>query len=139
MERVGVVSSSVTFATPSGLQGCDNSSGSRDGGRRWCGTSFGVLSDGRLQDPRLDIAGCRADAGQPIGLAWIQHQPDARYLAVEQEGYLEVYEAAGSLPVRIATTSGVEMAGSRATFRVSEHDAAGRRLRRYELVVAAAG
>ena len=139
VERVGVASSSVTFATVSGLHGCDDSSGARENARRWCGTAFGNVSQGRLQDPRLDIAGCRTAEGDPVGFAWIQPSPNTRYLAVEQDGYVEVYEPAGSLAVRIATTSGVEVGGSRATFRLSEHDAAGNRLRDYELVAAAAG
>ena len=52
---------------------------------------------------------------------------------------MEVYESAASLPVRVATTSGIEVGASRATFRISEHDAAGNRLRDYELVVVVAG
>ena len=139
VERVGVVSSSVTFAAASGVQGCDDSFGAREGGRRWCGTSFGTRMRGRLQDPRLDIAGCRSATRAPVGFVWIEPSPQARYVAVEQGGYVEVYEPAASLPVRVATTSGIDLGESRATFRISEHDASGNRLRDYELVAVVAG
>jgi len=74
-----------------------------------------------------------------MGFAWIEPDPGARYVVVEQDGYAEVYQPARSLPVRIATVMGVEVEGSRATFRLSEHDADGGLLRRYELEVVAAG
>ena len=132
-------SSTVTYVSDAGLHGCDNSRGRREGGRRWCGTSFGVLKRGRLEDPRLDVAGCQTDSGAPMGFAWITTAPRARYLAVAQEGYSEIYEPAGGVPIRIATTSGIEVDGSRVTFRLSEHDANGRLLRRYELEAVPAG
>ncbi len=62
-----------------------------------------------------------------------------RYVAVEQPEYTEVYEAAGGLPVRIFTVSGVDVETSSATFSVSEHDAEGHRLRDYELQAFVAG
>jgi hypothetical protein len=73
-----------------------------------------------------------------MGIAWIHPGPTARYVAVGQAGYVEVYEPAGSLPVRISTTD-VEIEGSRAIFEVSEHDITGRQVRRYELEVVPAG
>ncbi len=139
VERVGVESSTVTYVSDSGLHGCDNSRGMREGDRRWCGTSFGVLRHSRLDDPRLDIAGCKTDSGAPMGFAWITAGPRARYVVVAQDGYAEIYEPAGDLPIRIATASGIEIDGSRATFRLSEHDAQGRLLRRYELDAVPAG
>jgi hypothetical protein len=138
VQRVGVESSTVTYVSDSGLHGCDNSRGRREGDRRWCGTSFGVLKRGRLDDPRLDIAGCGTDSGAPMGFAWITASR-ARYVAVAQDGYSEIYEPAGGIPIRIATATGIEVDGSRATFRVSEHDAQGRLLRCYELDAVPAG
>lgn len=64
---------------------------------------------------------------------------DARYLVVRQAGYDEVYEAAGGLPVRIATTTGVSVEDARATFELSEHDVEGRLLSRYRLEAVVAG
>ena len=140
VERVGVESSSVTFGSASGLHGCDSGGeGSPEAGREWCGIAFGVLTRGRLDDPRLDVTGCRTASGAPLGFVWVYAGPRTRYVAVVQEGYAEVYEPAGGVPIRIATTTGVEVDGSRATFRISEHDARGHLLRRYVLDAVPAG
>ena len=139
VERVGVESSSVTFASASGLHGCDDGPGPREADRRWCGIAFGILRRGRLDDPRLDVAGCRTASGEPIGFVWITPITGARYVAVAQHGYAEVYEPAGGVPIRITNSAGVDVDGSRATFRISEHDARGRLLRRYELDAVPAG
>lgn len=74
-----------------------------------------------------------------MGLAWIEPASESRYVVVDQGRYVEVYEPAGALPVRIATTTGVEIDGSRATFELSEYDASGELLRRYALEATAAG
>ncbi len=137
--RTGIEGSSVTFETASGLHGCDDSRSPNEDGRRWCGTSFGMFSGRRLEDPRLDLAGCVTEAGDPVAFAWIRPGASARFVAVEQDGYAEVYEPAAALPIRIATTSGIEVEGSRATFRISEHDAGGVLLRSYELEATPAG
>jgi hypothetical protein len=96
------------------------------------------LIRGRLRDPRLDIL-CRTRSGAPVGLVWAQPSTSARYVAVEQPGYSEVYETAGGLPVRISTTSGVQTDDSLATFELSEHDANGDLVRRYRLTARVAG
>jgi hypothetical protein len=129
VERIGVAASSVTFSDASGLYGCDDGLGADENGRRFCGTSFGRLYDGRLRDPRLDLAGCRSSAGDPIGFIWVQPARATRYVAVAQQGYVEVYEVAGRLPVRIATTAGVDVEDARASFDLSEHDVRGRLVR----------
>jgi hypothetical protein len=141
VERTGVLSETVTFRDRSGegLYGCDNSAGSREDDRRWCGGAFGRLNYGRLRDPRLDLGGCSTRDEEPVGFVWVEPHQDARYVVVEQPGYAEVYRVAGDLPVRVATTSDVEMEGSRATFHLSEHDAEGQLLRRYEIEAAVAG
>jgi hypothetical protein len=139
VERIGVSSETVTLRSGRGLYGCDDTPGPRENGRRWCGSSFGRLYSGRLRDPRLDIAGCRTVNGTPMGLAWVEPGPITRYVVVRQPGYSEVYETAGGLPLRIASTTGVEVEGSRASFEISEHDASGRLLRRYRLDAAVAG
>lgn len=127
--RTGVETESVTFLDEGGhaVLGCSYSPGPREHGR-WCGSSFGQLRSGALTDPRLDIT-CRTRAGTPIGFAWVEPSDGARYVAVAQPEYTEVYEVAGSLPIRIATVSGVDVETSSATFEISEHDADGRRLR----------
>jgi hypothetical protein len=130
--RVGADATSVTFRARSGLAlvACDGVGRGR-AERAWCGRSFGLLRGGRLGDPRLDLACARAD-GSPIAFAWIEPSPRARYVAVDERGYVEVYSAAGALPVRVVTTD-VDVPSSSASFDVSEHDRAGRLLRGYRL------
>jgi hypothetical protein len=112
--RVGVSGESVTFRSRSGhLYGCDNSEGPREAGRPACGVAFGQRSDGRLEDPRLNVGACTTEDGAPLGFAWVEPTRGARYVAVEQDGYLEVYATAGGLPVRV-TTGDVEIERSSA-------------------------
>ena len=140
VERVGVSSESVTVpeASRRALIGCDDGPGSREAGRRWCGGAYGLLAAGRLEDPRLSIV-CTTGDGDPIGFAWVQPQPSARYIAVAQNGFVEVYETAGELPVRISTTTGVDLERSSAQYAITEHDSCGALVRRYELHAAVAG
>jgi hypothetical protein len=130
--RVGAYATSLTFRTPSGLAlaACDGVSHDGADGA-WCGRSFGLLRAGRLGDPRLDLACARPDA-IPIAFAWVEPSPRTRFVAVEQRGYVEVYAATGALPVRMVT-SDVDVSRSSASFDVSEHDRAGRLVRRYRL------
>ena len=139
VERVGVAASSVTFSDASGLYGCDDVPGAHEHSHRFCGTSFGRLYVGRLRDPRLDLAGCRTTTGDPIGFIWIEPARTTRYVAVEQPGYIEVYEVRGRLPVRIATTAGVDVEGARARFEYSEHDRDGQLVRRSTVDAVVAG
>jgi hypothetical protein len=140
VRRVAAHTRTVTFRDVSGrwLVGCEDSSGPREEGRRWCGGSVGRLYGGRLRDPRIDIL-CTTASGDRVGFAWVQPSTEARYVVVEQPNYAEVYEVAGALPVRIATTNGVIVERSRARFVVSEHDLDGRLVREYELEAGVAG
>ncbi len=74
-----------------------------------------------------------------VGFVWVQPGRRARYVSVEQTEYVEVYEVASNLPVRVATRNGVRVEGSRATFDLFEHDANGQLLRKYRLEAAVAG
>ncbi|HLG09317.1 MAG TPA: hypothetical protein VI409_11675 [Gaiellaceae bacterium] len=140
IERVGVSTESVTFreASGRGVVACDDSLGPREANRRWCGSAYGRLYDGRLRDPRLDI-GCATQDGTPIGFVWVEPAAKARYLAVEQPKYVEVYEVVDDVPVRVATIAGVDIEKSRASFDLSEHSADGRLIRKYRLEAAVAG
>lgn len=140
VERIGVVSSSVTSRTRDGraIVGCDNTSGPREENRPWCGGAYGQLYNGRLRDPRLNI-GCLTEDDEMVGFVWVHPGARARYVSVEQPEYLEVYEVAGDLAVRVSTRSGVQVEGSRATLDLLEHDGDGRLLRRYRLEAAVAG
>jgi len=138
--RTGVDGESVTIRTRStrGLYGCDNSEGRREEDRPICGVAFGRLSGGRLPDPRLDVGACATKDGAALGFAWVEPNPRTRYVTVERNAYVEVYETAGRLPVRV-TTSEVEIEQSSATFRVSEHTSDGSLIRRYRLEASVAG
>jgi hypothetical protein len=140
VERVGVQSETVTFQVGGGraLVACDNAPGPREGGERWCGGAFGVLADGRLLDPRLDILCSTAD-GEPLAIVWVEPQPETRFVAVEQPAFTEVYETAAGLPVRVSSASGVDVERASAELAISEHDASGALVRRYELLAAVSG
>jgi hypothetical protein len=142
VSRVGVSGESVTFRSSSGhsLIACDRAEAVNEGRDVWCGIAVGRLEHGRLQDPRLDLAGCRTAAADPVAFAWVEPgRRGTQYLAVGQPGFTEVYRVASSLPVRVATTSGIDQEGSRASFQITEHDRDGRLLRAYTLDARVAG
>jgi hypothetical protein len=140
VERVGVVGESVTYrlASEPTLRSCDNSPGRRERRLRWCGGAYGVLYNGRLRDPRLDIL-CETRDGLPIGSVWVQPSAAAQYVSVVEPDYAQVYPVVGGLPIRVTTVSGVRYSESRASFELAEHDADGKLLRRYRLDAAVAG
>lgn len=139
VERTGANAESVTFLNTSRRQvlGCDNGGGPREDERRWCGVAAGQLYAGRLRDPRLDLD-CSTGHGEPLGFVWVQPAEGARYVAVQQQGYTEVYEVAGALPVRIATND-VDLDSLRASFAVSEYTTDGKLLREYGMTATPAG
>ena len=139
--RTGVLGRSVTVGTVShrALYACDGRRVNGVGTARWCGTAYGRLEHGRLLDPRLDLSACTDAGGQPLAFAWMEARDDARYVAVRQPGYTEVYPVLGRVPVRIASTTAIDLDGSRASFEISEHDARGQLLRAYELEARVAG
>jgi hypothetical protein len=127
IERLGVAGASITFRDPGAnvLNGCDAVAP----GGRFCGGAVGLLRHGRLLDPRLDLT-CR------IGFAWIEPLRGARWVAVEQRTYTELYLVAAGAPVR-ATTDDVKDAT--AIFRVRQYAADGRELTRAKLEARVAG
>jgi hypothetical protein len=135
VERTGVDSQTITVRDPLGVTACD---ATRAGGRGWCGSSFGRLYGGRLRDPRLDIGGCTTRTRVPVAFAWVEPDPKAKYVVVAEEGFTEVYEPAAGLPIRLSTRDlSADAVG--ASFAVTEHDAGGRLLRRFELDAVPAG
>jgi hypothetical protein len=138
--RAGARSESVTLLEVSGkaVLACDGSGSRGPGGRRWCGAAFGALTSEGLRDPRLDML-CASDDGEHLAFAWVVPLPRTRYLVVRQPAYAEVYAVAASLPIRVATSSAVDLERSAATFDLSEHDDSGTLLRRYELEAFVAG
>jgi hypothetical protein len=141
VERVGVFGESLTFLDRAGhhVYACDG--GVDPAGERrepWCGLSAGRLFDGKLLDPRLDIL-CRDARGEPLAYAWVIPVAGAHWIGVDQGPYTELYEVAGDLPVRIASTRGVERSHSRASFELTQYGARGRQLLRGKLEAAVAG
>jgi hypothetical protein len=141
VERVGVDNASVTFASPdgAGVYACDGGvdpAGERT--RPWCGLVFGERVEGRLLDPRLDV-NCRGPDGRPLAYAFVEPVERARWIGVRREGYVELHEVLAGLPVRVATTRGIDLEGARARFEVEQFDAAGRPLEREVLEAAVAG
>ena len=68
----------------------------------------------------------------------MEARDDARYVAVRQPDTPRCTRC-GSRPGAIASTTGVDLESSRATFEISEHDARGQLLRAYELEARVAG
>ena len=138
--RIGVVGASVTFGRRfgRGVRACD-ATRLRVHGQRWCGVAYGRLVRGGVQDPRLDVGGCASHDGRPVAFAWVQPRSRTRYVVVHHRGFAEVYETAAGLPVRVATNELVDLARSGAGFEISEHDASGGLIDRYELDAQAAG
>jgi len=141
IERIGVDSQSLTFANRDGsvVYACDG--GIDPAGERsapWCRTVLGELDAGRLLDPRLDVI-CRDRRGRPLAYAFVDPVAGARWVGVRQNGYVELYEVLAGLPVRVATTRGVDLERDRATLEVTQYDAEGRELVRGELEAAVAG
>jgi hypothetical protein len=141
VERIGVFAESLTFLDAAGktIYACDG--GVDPAGERkppWCGTSAGRLFGGKLLDPRLDIL-CRDRKGRPLAYAWVEPVPAARWVGVAQDGYTEIYEVLAGLPVRIASTRGIEPSSARAVFGVTQYDDHGKELVNGRLEAAVAG
>jgi hypothetical protein len=145
VERAGLHGSSLTFSgSASNLYACDKIADpinvedpDNPGGGIWCGGAAGRLEGDMLNDPRLDI--CTNIDGELTAFAWVEPQPDARWVVVSDAGTREVYEMAESLPVRVTTTDGTRPESSRASFAVEEYGADGTKLREYTLEAAVAG
>lgn len=142
VERVGVDGWSWTFAgAGDALYACDGipeplGDPDRPGGGVWCGASAGRLDRGELNDPRLDL--CTAEGGDLTAFAWIVPDLGVRWVAVKGGERRELYEVAGSLPVRVSTMDGVQPEGA-ATFAIEEYAADGSLLRAYALDAVVAG
>jgi hypothetical protein len=108
VRRVGIAGASVTYRTSSGraLVACDGTDLSADHDQTWCGVALGRMRGEHLLDPRLDFASCRTQSDVPVAFAWVEPGPRTRYVAVDHEGFVEMYRVVAGLPVRVAVTSG---------------------------------
>ena len=139
VERVDRFGSSVTFRPRGGplVFGCASAGGGSGSQGRWCGHVVGEIRNGRLVDPRLDIA-CRTAAGRAIGSAWIEPVVHARWIVVRDHGLVQIYPVATPLPVRVMTRA-VDVPTATAVFRVEQYDAAGTRVSEATIRTAVAG
>jgi hypothetical protein len=141
VERIGVFGESLTFADSGRktVYACDG--GTDAAGERkppWCGSSAGRLFGGKLLDPRLDIL-CRDRKGRALAYAWVEPAAGVRWIGVDQGAYTEIYEVLAGLPVRIASTRGIEAARARATFDVAQYDNHGKEVIEGKLEAQVAG
>jgi hypothetical protein len=144
VERTGLNGSSLTIESGRLLFGCDKIPDPLTAedpdlpyGGIWCASPNGRLSKGGLNDPRLSL--CPNTNDEYTAFAWVEPQPETKWIVISEARTSEVYEVAASLPVRVATTDGVEPESSRASFDVGEYGADGKKLREYALDAAVAG
>jgi hypothetical protein len=141
VERMSVAGESLTFANRdhSGVFACDagiDAAGERE--PPWCHTVFGELAGGRVLDPRLDVI-CRDRERRPLAYVFVDPVPAARWIGVRQRGYVELYEVLGGLPVRVASTSGIDLGQAGVRLEVAQYDAEGQELVSGELEATVAG
>src|SRR3972149_1232808 len=115
------------------MAGCDSNDS---------GAPLTLMTGARAPEPATHLEGVggrgavaswtAAGAGAPRGSAGVEPDPGTRFVAVEQDGYVEVYETAAGLPIRV-TTSDVDIERSSAEFRISEDGSDGHLIRRYRL------
>lgn len=144
IERTGLKGSSLTVESGTQLFSCDQIPDPLTAedpdlplGGIWCAGANGRLDDGRLNDPRLSL--CPNTDNEYTAFAWVEAQPDTKWVVVSDAGNREVYEVAESLPVRVTTTDGTRSGSSKASFAIEEYAADGRKVREYTLDAKVAG
>ena len=139
VERVDHLGSSVTFRPRGGpfVFGCTTAGSSSTTKTTWSGHVVGEIRQGRLVDPRLDIA-CRTATGTAIGSAWIDPIARAKWIVVRGHGLVQIYPTAASLPVRVTTLS-ADVPTATGVFRVEQYDGQGTRVSEATLRTAVAG
>ena len=140
VERLDALGSSLTFRPRGGrfVYGCIAGGRNPIAEASWCGHVAGEVRHDRLVDPRLDI-GCHTSSGAaPIGSAWIDPVPGARWIVVRDRMRIQIYPTAASLPIRITTTA-VDIETATALFRLEQYDGSGARIAEATLRTAVAG
>jgi hypothetical protein len=133
--RTGPLIDSVTLRADGDvrLYACDRT-GVAFERRRWCATAAGILRVRRVTDPRLQLF-CRTRGGRRVATAWVNPSPRANRVVVDNIAY----PVAGRLPIRIASTHGIDYARARARFDVRELDSRGRLVTRHRLLAQVSG
>jgi hypothetical protein len=137
--RTAVDGGSVTFAIGPLVYGCDAAAGAQEPPAWACGGASGKRIGGRLVDARIGLANCLDGAGNPVAFAWVEAASNARWLLVARDGWHEAYPVAAQLPVRVATTTGLDVGKGVVSLAVTHVSAAGRVLHEEELALALAG
>jgi hypothetical protein len=132
---------SITFANRDGTRvyACDG--GSDPAGERappWCGAVVGQRRRRRLFDPRLDVD-CVDARHHALAYVFVDPVARARWIGVQQEGYVELHEVVAGLPVRVETSRGIDLDEARAVFELAQYDAEGHELVSETLEAAVAG
>ncbi|MBD0348760.1 MAG: hypothetical protein ICV59_06375 [Thermoleophilia bacterium] len=133
VERIGVAGRTLTVRDASSVFACDAAARARESAGTWCARAAGRLRRGRLDDPRLTLANCEDRDGRTVAFAWIEPPRGARWVAVHQDSYTEIYEPAGVLPIRVATATGVDVERSSVRMTVTAYRADGDELDKREL------
>lgn len=133
--RTGPLIDSVTLRADrdARIYGCDRT-GVAFERRRWCATAVGTLRGRRVTDPRLQLL-CRDRRGRRVATAWVNPSARARRVVVDDIAY----PAAGGLPIRVASTRGIDYARARARFDIRELDGRGRLVVRRRLLAQVSG
>ena len=89
----------------------------------WCGIAVGRLRARATPGPAARLAGCRDAAADPVAFAWVEPGRATQYVAVGQPGLREVYRVvSGPSGAHHDDLRYRSREGSRASFRITEHD-----------------
>jgi hypothetical protein len=140
VERIGVDGRSLSFAARSRVFACDAAAAAREGPPGSCGGAEGKREAGALTDPRLDLANCTDADGDTVAFVWVEPKAGAAYVGVGRDAWTEIYPVHhDGLPVRVATTQGIDGGHAALSLTVSQYADDGRKLGKEELQAQVAG
>jgi hypothetical protein len=140
VERIGVDGRSLSFAAGSHVFACDAAAAAREGPPASCGGAAGRREAGAVTDPRLDLANCTDPDGNTVAFVSVEPEAGAAYLGVDRGGWTEVYPVRDDrLPVRVATTRGIDPDRSALRLTVTQYTGHGNNLGKEALQAQVAG
>ena len=89
-----------------------------------------------LRAPRLTL--CTNEDHEVTAFAWVDPPPAATWVSAKTQGFTQIFETAGGVPVRVTTSDDVDPEGA-ATFEIAEYGRDGEQLREYDLRASVAG